>query len=144
MCNSVVTGVNQTYCSDHFIICTNIGSLYCTPKTNIILYVNQSSVKMCFLDPHRKQKSMRNFQKWKDKFSAHFKRINWGRNKKPQKISGKILKVVDMILQLLSQETSKENNAHLPVEHVKMKPPVTECKVGEMYFVYRFECVRGN
>ena len=31
--------VNQTYCGDHFAIYTNIKSLYCTPETNVMLYV---------------------------------------------------------------------------------------------------------
>ena len=39
----------------HFTICTNIKSLCCTPETNIMLYVNQSSMKIPFLDPHRKK-----------------------------------------------------------------------------------------
>ena len=32
--------ISQTYHSDHFVIYTNIKSLYSTPETNIMLYVN--------------------------------------------------------------------------------------------------------
>ena len=36
--------VNQTYCGDHFTIYTNIKSLCCIPETNIMLYVNYTSI----------------------------------------------------------------------------------------------------
>ena len=39
------TNVNQTYCGDHFAIYRNIESLCCTPETNIILYINYTSIK---------------------------------------------------------------------------------------------------
>ena len=35
--------VNQTYSDDHFIIYTNIKSLYYTPEANVTLYVNYIS-----------------------------------------------------------------------------------------------------
>lgn len=35
--------VNQTYCGGHFTTHTNIESLRCTPKTNMMLYVNYIS-----------------------------------------------------------------------------------------------------
>lgn len=35
--------VNQKYCGDHFTMYTNIESC-CTPETNIILYVNYTSI----------------------------------------------------------------------------------------------------
>ena len=38
----MVMDVNQTYCSDHFT--TYIKSLCCTLETNIMLYVNYTSV----------------------------------------------------------------------------------------------------
>ena len=34
-----------TNCGDHFTICTNIGSLCCIPETNIMLYVDYTSIK---------------------------------------------------------------------------------------------------
>ena len=37
--------INQTYCGDHFVIYTNTESLYCIPETNIMLYVNYTSMK---------------------------------------------------------------------------------------------------
>lgn len=40
----MVTDVNQVYC-DNFAIYTNTKSLYCTPITTIILYVNYTSVR---------------------------------------------------------------------------------------------------
>lgn len=40
-----MTEVNQTYCGDHFSIYINAESSYCTPETNIILYVNDTSFK---------------------------------------------------------------------------------------------------
>ena len=39
------TDVNWTYCGDHFNIYTNIESLCCTPETNVMLYVNFTSIK---------------------------------------------------------------------------------------------------
>ena len=39
-CNRVVTDVNESYCGGDFAIYTNIESLCCTPKTNIIFYVD--------------------------------------------------------------------------------------------------------
>ena len=43
----MVMDVTYTYylCSDHFTICTNIELLRCTPETNIMLYVNYTSIK---------------------------------------------------------------------------------------------------
>ena len=41
--------VNWTYCGDHFAVYTNSESLYCTPETNMVLYVNHISInKMGF------------------------------------------------------------------------------------------------
>lgn len=40
----MVMDVNQTYYGDHFVICTNIESLSCTPETNVMVYVNYTSV----------------------------------------------------------------------------------------------------
>ena len=37
--------VNQTYCGDYFVTYTNIKSLYYTPETNTVLYVNYTSIK---------------------------------------------------------------------------------------------------
>ena len=37
--------VNQTYGGDHFAIYTNIKPLGSTPETNIMLYVNYTSLK---------------------------------------------------------------------------------------------------
>ena len=37
--------VNQTYCGDRFTVYTNIESLCCAPETNIMLYVNYTSIK---------------------------------------------------------------------------------------------------
>ena len=42
-------GANQTYCGDHFAICTNIQSPCCTPESNIMftmLYINYTSIKI--------------------------------------------------------------------------------------------------
>ena len=36
--------VNLTHCGDHFSVCANIGSLCCTPETNIMLHVNYTSI----------------------------------------------------------------------------------------------------
>ena len=41
----MVANGNWTYCGDHFAMYTNIESLYCTPETNIMLYVNYTSTK---------------------------------------------------------------------------------------------------
>ena len=41
----MVTDANQTYCGDHFTIHTKIQSLCCTPETNIMFYVNYTSIK---------------------------------------------------------------------------------------------------
>ena len=40
----MVTGVNQAYCGDHVEIYTN-SEPCCTPESNIMLYVNYTSVK---------------------------------------------------------------------------------------------------
>ena len=37
--------ISQTYCGGHFAIYTNIESLCCIPKTNIMLYINCMSIK---------------------------------------------------------------------------------------------------
>lgn len=37
--------VNQTYCSDAFVIYTNIESFCCTPGINVMLYVSYATVK---------------------------------------------------------------------------------------------------
>lgn len=51
----MVTNGNQTYCVDHFIKHTNIKSLcYSTTETNIMLYVNYTSIK-------KKKKQIHNF-----------------------------------------------------------------------------------
>ena len=36
---------NWTYCGDHVKIYANIESLCCTPETNIMLYVNYTSIR---------------------------------------------------------------------------------------------------
>ena len=36
---------NQTYCDVHFAIHTNVKSLNCTPETNIVFYVNYTSIE---------------------------------------------------------------------------------------------------
>lgn len=41
----MMTNVNQTYCGEHFVLYTNNKS-FCTPNTNIILYVKYMSVKL--------------------------------------------------------------------------------------------------
>ena len=41
----MVTDVNYTYFGDYFAIYTNIKSLHGTPETDIMLYVNYTSVK---------------------------------------------------------------------------------------------------
>ena len=40
----MVTDGNSTYCVDHFTVYTNNESLCCSPETNIILYVNYTSI----------------------------------------------------------------------------------------------------
>ena len=35
---------NQTYCGDHFVMYTNGESLSCTHETNMMLYVNYTSI----------------------------------------------------------------------------------------------------
>lgn len=40
----MVTDGNHIYCGHHFIAYTNIESC-CTPKTNVRLYVNSTSIK---------------------------------------------------------------------------------------------------
>lgn len=40
----MVTESNQTYCGDHFVVCTSIKLLYCTPEINM-LYTDFTSVK---------------------------------------------------------------------------------------------------
>ena len=35
---------NQTYCGDHFVMYTNGESLSCTHETNMMLYVNNTSI----------------------------------------------------------------------------------------------------
>ena len=37
--------VNQIYCGINFAKYTNIGSLFCTPETNTVFYVNYTSIK---------------------------------------------------------------------------------------------------
>lgn len=41
----VVMDINQTFCGDYFAMYTNIKSVCCTPKTNIMLYINYISIK---------------------------------------------------------------------------------------------------
>lgn len=41
----MATDGNQTYCGDHFVVYKIIESRSCTPKTNIILQVNFTSIK---------------------------------------------------------------------------------------------------
>ena len=41
----MVKDVNKTYCGSHFTIYTNIKSLCYIPETNIMLYVNYTSIK---------------------------------------------------------------------------------------------------
>ena len=41
----MMMNVNQTYRGDHFAICTNVKSLCSTPETNIMFYVNYTSIK---------------------------------------------------------------------------------------------------
>ena len=39
-------GVKQTYCGDNFTIYTNIKSLQCTLKINVMLYVKYTLIKI--------------------------------------------------------------------------------------------------
>ena len=39
-------GMDVSYCGDHFSMYTIIESLSCTPETNIMLYVNYTSIKV--------------------------------------------------------------------------------------------------
>lgn len=39
-----MTDGNQTYC-DQFVVYTSIKSLFCTPESNVMLYVNYASIK---------------------------------------------------------------------------------------------------
>ena len=41
----MMTDVNQIHCGDHFVNYANIESSYCAPETNIMLYVNYTSIK---------------------------------------------------------------------------------------------------
>ena len=41
----MVTYVNQTYGGDHFSIYTKTDSSCCTPETNIMLYINCTSIQ---------------------------------------------------------------------------------------------------
>ena len=41
----MVTDVNQNYYDNYLEIYTNAGSFYHTPETNIVLYVNDTSIK---------------------------------------------------------------------------------------------------
>lgn len=41
----MMMNISQTYHSDRFVIYTNIKSLYSTPETNIMLYVNYTLIK---------------------------------------------------------------------------------------------------
>ena len=50
------TNGNQTYC-DHFVVYTNIKSLYCSPETNTMLYVNFTSIE-------KQKKKMKIVDKW--------------------------------------------------------------------------------
>lgn len=43
-CLCVVMNINMTYCSDRFVMCTYTESSCCTHETNIMSYVNYSSV----------------------------------------------------------------------------------------------------
>ena len=40
----MITDGDQTYYDDHFTMYTNVDSLCCIPKINIILYVNYISI----------------------------------------------------------------------------------------------------
>ena len=40
----MVMGVGETYC-DHSVMYANVTSLYCTPETNTMLFVNYISIK---------------------------------------------------------------------------------------------------
>lgn len=40
----MVTEGNYTYCDEHFIMFIIVDSLCCTPETNILLYVNYTSL----------------------------------------------------------------------------------------------------
>ena len=42
----MMTDVNQTYNGDYSKVYTNLKSLYCAPETNIMLYVNYTSIKI--------------------------------------------------------------------------------------------------
>ena len=43
----MVLGGNQSYCNSHFSVYTNT-ELCCTPKANVMLYVNNTSIKQIF------------------------------------------------------------------------------------------------
>ena len=40
----MVMDVSETYC-DHFVMYANVTSLFCTPETNTMLFVNYISIK---------------------------------------------------------------------------------------------------
>ena len=42
----MVIDVDQTHRGDHFVVYTNIQSLFCTPESYILLYANYISIKI--------------------------------------------------------------------------------------------------
>lgn len=42
----LVMGVNLTYRDDHFAVYTDIDHFCCIPETDIMLFVNDASIKM--------------------------------------------------------------------------------------------------
>ena len=49
----MVTNINQTYCN-HFTVYAYIETLCCTPETNIMLYINYTSILKKKADPEGK------------------------------------------------------------------------------------------
>ena len=66
--------VNETYCSDHFTIYTYIKSLYCTPETNTVLYVNYISIQL-----GEKRKAVKEEQRKDKKDVGHIEKqkVKW-------------------------------------------------------------------
>ena len=67
--------VKQTYCGDHFTICTNIKSLCGTPETNIMSYVNYTST-FFKVAKHVMKQGLRNKRETQPR-DKNFKYINY-------------------------------------------------------------------
>ena len=61
----MVTDGYQTCCDDHFIMYLIVRSLCCTPETNIILYINYTSIKRMFNNANKTlyEKEISSFKK---------------------------------------------------------------------------------